>query len=290
MLLVHKASSSMPPESSSALKKNVIILQAYSTVYPLYCWWIFKPFPGSQCFAHISWYIWARVSPVVVQLLTDVLLCDPRDCSTPVFPLLHCLPEFAQTHVHWVGDAIQPSHPLSSPSPFAFSLSQHQEPLVTQTVKSLPAVWETRVQFLCWEDPLEKEMATHYSILAWRIHGCHGYLGGILEEPSRLQSMGLQSQTRLSNFTFTFPASGSFPMSWLFVSGSQSIGASTSASTLPMNIQGWFPLGLTDLTSLQCKGLSRVFSSTTVQKHPFFSVQPSLWSNSHICTWLLEKP
>ena len=84
---------------------------------------------------------------------------------------------------------------------------------MTHTVKSLSAVWETRVQFLCWEDPLEKEMATHYSILAWRIHGCHGYLGGILEELSRLRSMGLQSQTRLSNFTFTFPASGSFPKS-----------------------------------------------------------------------------
>ena len=63
-----------------------------------------------------------------------------------------------------------------------------------------------------------------------------------------------------------------------------------SASVLPMNIQGWFPLGLTDLISLQCKGLSRVFSSTTIQKHQFFGAQPSLWSNSLICTWLLEKP
>ena len=63
-----------------------------------------------------------------------------------------------------------------------------------------------------------------------------------------------------------------------------------SASVLPMNIQGWFPLGLTDLISLQCKGLSRVFSSTTIQKHQFFGAQPSLWSNSHIHTWLLEKP
>ena len=177
MLLVYEASSSMPPESSSALKKKVIILQARSTVYPLYCRWIFKPFPGSQHFAHISWYIWARVSPaVVVQSLTDVWLWDPRDCGMPIFPVLHCLPEFAQTHVHWVGDTIQPSHPLSSPSPFAFSLSQHQEPLVTQMVKSLPAVWETQVPSLCWEDPLEKEMAAHYSILAWRIYGCHGYL------------------------------------------------------------------------------------------------------------------
>ena len=85
----------------------------------------------------------------------------------------------------------------------------------------------------------------------------------------------------------SFPASGSFPVSWLFASGSQSNGA--SASVLPMNIQGWFPSGLTGMISLQSKGLSRVFSITTVWKHQFFSAQPSLWSNSHIHTWLLEK-
>ena len=85
------------------------------------------------------------------------------------------------------------------------------------------------------------------------------------------------------------PASGSFPMSQFFPSG-QNIGASASSSVLPMNIQDWFPLGLTGLISLQSKGLSRVFSNTTVQKHQFFSAQLSLWSNSHIHTWLLEKP
>ena len=88
----------------------------------------------------------------------------------------------------------------------------------------------------------------------------------------------------------SFPASGSFPMSCLFASGGQSIGDSASASVLPMNIQGRFPLGLTGLISLQSKGHSRVFSNTTVQKHQFFGTQPSLWSNSHIHTWLLEKP
>ena len=67
----------------------------------------------------------------------------------------------------------------------------------------------------------------------------------------------------------------------------QSVGA--SASFLPMNIQGWFPVGLTSLISLQSKGLSRVFSSTTVRKHQFFSAQYSLWSNSHIHTWWLEN-
>ena len=82
-----------------------------------------------------------------------------------------------------------------------------------------------------------------------------------------------------------------FPsLSRLFTSGGQSIAASASASNLPMNIQGWFPLGLTGLVSLLSKGLSRVFSSYTVQKHQFFGAQPSLWSNSHIRTWLLEKP
>ena len=88
----------------------------------------------------------------------------------------------------------------------------------------------------------------------------------------------------------SFLASGSFLMRWLFTSGGQSIGASASTSGLPMNIQGWFPLGWTGLISLQSKGLSRVFSNTTVQKHQFFCAQPSSWSNSHIHTWLLKKP
>ena len=87
-----------------------------------------------------------------------------------------------------------------------------------------------------------------------------------------------------------FPASGSFPVCWLFTSGGQSIGVSASASILPTNIQRWFLLGLTGLISLQFKEFSRVFSSTTVRKHQFFGAQPSLWSNSHIHTWLLEKP
>ena len=88
----------------------------------------------------------------------------------------------------------------------------------------------------------------------------------------------------------SFLASGAFPMSQLFISCGQSTGTSASASVLPMNIQGWFPLELTGLISLLSKWLSRVFSSTTIQKHQFFGAQPSLWSNSHIHTWLLEKP
>ena len=135
-------------------------------------------------------------------------ICDPMDCSKLGFPVLHHLLELAQTHVHRVSDAFQPSHPV-----FPFS--------------------------------------------------------------SCLQS---------------FPASGSFPMSQLFISGGQSIGVSPAASVLPMNIQDWFPLGLTGFISLQSKGLSRVFSNTTAQKHQFFSIQPSFWFNSYIHTWLLEKP
>ena len=87
----------------------------------------------------------------------------------------------------------------------------------------------------------------------------------------------------------SFPASRSFPMSWLFTSGSQSITASVSATVLPINIQDWFPLGLTGFISLLTKGLSRV-SNTTVQRHQFFGAQPCLWSNSHVHTWIQEKP
>ena len=87
----------------------------------------------------------------------------------------------------------------------------------------------------------------------------------------------------------SLPASESFQMSQFFTSGGQSIGVSASA-VLPMNIQDWFPLWLAGLISLQSKGLARVFSNTIVQKHQFSGAQFSLWSNSHIHTWLLEKP
>ena len=93
----------------------------------------------------------------------------------------------------------------------------------------------------------------------------------------------------ISSFVIPFscpqslPASGSFPMSQFFTLGGQSIGTSASASVLPINIQDWFPLGWTHLISSLSKGLLRVFSSSTVQEHPFFSSQPSLWSNTYIC-------
>ena len=88
----------------------------------------------------------------------------------------------------------------------------------------------------------------------------------------------------------SLPASESFPMSQLFAWDGQSIGVSASASVLPMNTQDWSPLGWTAWISLQSKGLSRVFSNTTVKKHQFFSTQLSSQSNSHMHTWPLEKP
>ena len=100
----------------------------------------------------------------------------------------------------------------------------------------------------------------------------------------------LSSVIPFSSCPQSLPASGSFPMSQLFASGDQFIGALASASVLPVNIQDWFSLQLTGLISLQSKGLSRVFSKTAIQKHYFFSARLSLWSNSHIHTWLLEKP
>ena len=137
--------------------------------------------------------------------------CDPwtAACQTS-FPVLHYLPEFAQTHVHWVDDDIQPSHPLSPTSPPILNISQHQG-------------------FFQW-------IRSSYQV-------------------ARVLEVQLQHQ-----------------------------------SVLLLNMQDWFPLGLTGLISLLSKGLSREFSSTTTWKHQFFGARPSLWSTSHIYTWLLEKP
>ena len=94
----------------------------------------------------------------------------------------------------------------------------------------------------------------------------------------------LSSVTPFSSCPQHFAASEVSPMSWLFTSGGQSIATSASVTVLPVNIQGWFPLGLIGLISLMSKGLLRVFFNTTVWKHQFFSAQPSLWSNSHTRT------
>ena len=153
-------------------------------------------------------YIWKASVQFSSVTQSCPTLCNSMNRSTPGLPVHHQLPEFTQTHVHRVSDAIQPSHPLLSPSPLASNPSQQE----------------------------------------------------------------------------------SFPMSQLFTWGGQSIGVSASTSVLRMNTQNWSPLGWTGRISLQSKGLSRVFSNTTVQKHQFFGAQPSSQSNSHIHTWPQEKP
>ena len=135
-------------------------------------------------------------------------LCDPMNRSTPGLPVHHQLLEFTQTHVHRVSDAIQPSHPPSSPSPPATNPSQHQ------------------------------------SLFQW-VNSSH-------------------EVAKVLSFSF--------------------------ASFLPKKSQGWSPLEWTGWISLQSKGLSRVFSNTTVQKHQFFGTQLSSQSNSHLHTWPQENP
>ena len=129
------------------------------------------------------------------------------------------------------------------------------------------------------------------------IAACQASLS-ITSSQSSLKLMSIKSVMPFSHLSSvvpfscpqSLPASGSFPMSQLLVWGGQSIGASASASVLPVNIQDWFPLGRIGWISLQSKGPSRIFSNTTVQKHQFFGAQLSLFSNSHIHSWLLEKP
>ena len=121
-----------------------------------------------------------------------------------------------------------------------------------------------------------------------RLH-CHLLSPRICSTSCPLSHPTISSSVTPFSCPQSFPASVSFPMSWLFTSGGQSIRVSASASVLPMNIQSWFHLGLAGLISLLSKGFSTVFSSTTVQKHQFFTAQPSLSPNSHIHTWLLEN-
>ena len=160
-------------------------------------------------------------------------------------------------------------------------------------------------------DPLEEGMGNHLSKLAMRTSWTVARQASLSITNSRslpkLKSIELvmpsnhlihccphptisSSVVTFSSHLQSFPESGSFQMSQLFASGDQSIGVSASTKVLPMNTQDWSPLGWTGWISLQSKGLSRVFSNTTVQKHQFFRTQLSLQSNSHIHTWLLEKP
>ena len=146
---------------------------------------------------------------------------------------------------------------------------------MAQLVKDPPAMWEIWVWTLSWEDTLDKGSATHFSILAWRISWT--VWSWACKESDMIEWLPL------SGF---LPALGSFPMSQLFTSNGQRVGP--SASVLPMSNQVWFPLRLAGLISLLSKGYSRVFSSTTIQKHQFFGT--SLYSDSHTHTKLLKKP
>ena len=143
----------------------------------------------------------------------------------------------------------------------------------SSVTQSCPALWPQALQHarLPWPSAVPGACSNSCPLSRW----CHPTISSSVIPFSCLQSV---------------PASGSFQMSRFFSSGGQSIGAAASTSVLPMNIQNWFPLRLPGLISLQSKGLWRVFSNITIQNHQFFSAQPSLWSNSHIHTWLLEKP
>ena len=132
--------------------------------------------------------------------------------------------------------------------------------------------------------PTTQEKTLHMDITRWSTTNSHWLLSRWCHPT--ISSSVIPFSSRLQSF----PVSGSFQMSQLFVSGGQSTEVSASEFVLPMSIQDWFPLGWTGWISLQSKRFSRVFSNTTVQKHQFFGSQPSLWSSSHIHTWLLEKP
>ena len=143
------------------------------------------------------------------------------------------------------------------------------------------------------------QLLSHVRLFATPWTAAHEAALSITNSRSLLKLMSIKSVMPSSHLILccpfsshlqSFPASGCFQMSQFFASGGQSTGVSASPSVLPMNIQDWFPLGWTGWISLQSKGLSRVFSNTTVQKHQFFGTQPSSQSNSHIRTWPQEKP
>ena len=245
------------------------------------------------------------------------------DCRMPCLPVHHQLPEFTQTYIHWVSDAnstilysIGPlsSHLQSFPASGSFPMSQFfasgsQRIGVSASASVLPmnsqdwsplgwTGWislqskglSSSVQFSCtvvsdslW--PYEPQHARP---------PCPSPTPGVYSNsyPSSwwCHSTISSSVVPFSSHPQSFPASGSFQMSQLFTWGGQSIGASASIPVLPMNTQDWSPLGWTNWISSQSKGLSRVFSNNTVQKHQFFGAQLSLYSNSHIHMWPLEKP
>ena len=204
-----------------------------------------------------------------------LILCQPMDCSMPCLPVPHYLPEFAKVYVHWVGDTIQPSHPAAL---FSFCFQFFQCSIIYVVIAVVVFSHQVMYSFL-WPHGLQHARVP-----------CSSPSSGVCQSscPLNWWCHRTISSSLLLLFSI-FPASGSFPKSQLFASDGQSTGVSASASVLPMNIQDWFPMRLTGLISLMAKGLSSILSSTTVQKYQFFNVLPSFWSNSHICTWLLER-
>jgi len=197
-------------------------------------------------------------------------LCDPMDWSTPGFPVHHQLPKRTQTHVHWVGDAIQPSHPLLSPSSPTFNLSQHQDlfrwdssshqmaKVLEFQLQPQSFQWMLRSDFLydaligspC--NPVQFSCSvTSYSLWPHEPQHlrppCPSPTPRVYPNPcpsSRWCHPSISSSVvPFSSCPQSFPASGSFQMSQLFTSGGQSIEVSASASVLPMNTQDWSPLG-----------------------------------------------
>ena len=140
----------------------------------------------------------------------------------------------------------------------------------------------------CWEyqQLFSRSVVWHHGLQHARLP-CPSLSPGACSHSCPLSQWCYLTLSSSAAFSFcpkSFPASEYLPISWLFASGSQSIGASASASIFPVNSQGWFLLGLTGLISLQFKGLLRVFSNTIVWRHQFFGSQPSLWSNLHLYT------
>jgi len=210
-------------------------------------------------------------------------LCDHVDSSMPGFAVFHCLPEFAQTHVRWLDDGIQPWNQMPSnqkdalllPSPSALNIYQYQG-------------LSEQISRLVVSDSLRPHESQHAR------PPCPSPTPGVHSD-SRPSSQWCHPAISSSVVPFSscpqsLLASESFPMSQLFAWGGQSTGVSALASFPRKKSQGWSPSKWTSWIFLQSKGLSRVFSNTTVQKHQFFGAQPSSQSNSHIHTWPLEKP
>ena len=223
------------------------------------------------------------------------------DYSTPGLPVHHQLLELMQTNVHWVGDAIQPSHPLSSPSPLpsifpsirVFSNEvavciRWQKYWISASASVLPMNTQdwSPLGWTSWISLQSKGLSRVFSNTT--VQKCQSFS----TQPSFhcpalaiysvfKYSCSVNSRTMMVNYRKDSHSENCVQRTHAsvcdeFTSGGQSIGVSASTSVLPMNTQDWSPLGWTDWLSLQSKGLSRVFSNTTVQKHQFFSPQLSL--------------